>query len=113
MADPRIVKYREATLAMIEGQFPVEPPVEGDDEVARLGEALRELSRTLEARFHEIATLQKVTEKINAGLLLDEVLDYVYESFRPIMPYDRIGFSLLEEGGKILRAHWARSEAKE
>jgi len=79
--------------------------------VGRLGEALRDLAATLEKRFLEIGALRKVTEKINAGLLLDEILNHVFESFRPIIPYDRIGFSLLEEDGRVLRARWARSDA--
>ncbi len=53
----------------------------------------------------------KVTEDINAGLVLDEVLGHVFESFRPIIPYSRIGFSLLEDEGKTVRARWARSDA--
>jgi len=111
MANPRIRQYRKAAEAMKDGQFRVEIPVGGRDEIGRLGEALAELGRSLEARFGELAMLYSITEKINAGLVLDEVLDYVYDSLRPIVPYDRIGFSLLDEGGKVVRARWARSDA--
>jgi hypothetical protein len=48
---------------------------------------------------------------VNSGLLLDQVLDYVFESFDPIIPYDRIGVTLLEDDGNVARAHWARSRA--
>ncbi len=111
MRDARLVQYREATVAMKEGQFRVPIPREGEDDVAALGNALADLSTALEARFQEIDTLRKVTEKINAGLILDEVLDYVFESFWPIIPYDRIGFSLLEQNGTVVCARWARSDA--
>jgi signal transduction histidine kinase len=118
MRDTRIVKYREAAVAMKEGQFRVDIPREGEDDVAALGSALAELSTTLEAKFEEVNTLSKevntlskITEKINAGLVLDEVLNYVFESFWPIIPYDRIGFSLLEQNGTVVRARWARSDA--
>jgi signal transduction histidine kinase len=111
MTDERIPKYRQAAIAMKHGDFEVEVPLEGEDDVAKLGSALIELSKSMEARFNEIITLAKITERINAGVLLDEVLDQIYDAFRPIIPYDRIGFSLLDDDGKMVRAYWARSES--
>ena len=35
---------------------------------------------------------------MNSGLLLDEVLNNVFDSFRPTIPYDRIGLALLDDG---------------
>jgi hypothetical protein len=113
MSDPRIPKYREAAVAMREGRFGIELPVEPEDEVAQLGKALLELDRALEKQFEELRTLVRVTEQINAGLVLDDVLNHVFDWFHTIIPYNRIGFSLLEEDGKLVRARWARSEAPE
>jgi len=111
--DPRIVKYVEVANAMKHGSFDVKLTKEGTDEVADLGAALEDLARSLEKRFEEIRTLTEITARINSGMLLDDVLNYVYESFRPIIPYDRIGCSLIEGEGKIVRAYWARSTARE
>jgi len=111
MTDPRLLQYREAARAMARGQFQVPIPVDGQDDVGLLGLALMDLGATLERKFEEISSLALVTERINAGLLLEEVLEKIYESFRPIIPYDRIGFGLLEEDGRILRARWARTES--
>jgi GAF domain-containing protein len=111
MPDARIAKYREAVMAMKEGRFRVPIPHEGDDDVAALGSALADLSQALEEEFEELKTLSKVTEKINAGLDLEEVLNLVFESFWPLIPYDRIGFSLLEQNGTMVRVRWARSDA--
>jgi signal transduction histidine kinase len=111
MTDERIFKYRQAAIAMKEGDFEVEVPIGGEDEIAALGTALSDLSRSMEARFSEIVTLAKITERINAGMLLDEVLNQVYDSFRPVIPYDRIGFSLLDDDGHVVRARWARTES--
>jgi signal transduction histidine kinase len=61
-----------------------------------------------EIGIREMRLLVQVTERINSGLGLTEVLDHIYESFRSLVPYDRIGFSLIE--GSEVRAHWARSE---
>ncbi len=65
----------------------------------------------MEHQFEQLQALAQVTERINAGLILDEVLNLVFETFRPLIPYDRIGFALLTEGGKTLTARWARSDA--
>ena len=111
MTDPRIIKYRDVAQAMKKGEFRVKVPIEGDDEIAQLGHALIDLGKTLESKFDEIAKLLKITEEVNAGLMLEEVLNHVYDSFRPIIPYDRIGFALLEEEGKIVRSLWVRSES--
>jgi signal transduction histidine kinase len=112
VVDDRIIKYREAAAAMKQGRFDISLPL-GDDEVGQLGKALLELERVLECQFEQMQMLVQVTEKINAGLMLDEVLNHIYESFRPIIPYDRIGFSLLEENGTLVRARWTRTEAQE
>lgn len=111
MVDPRIRLYREAALAMKNGQFDISLPVEIQDEVSDLGRALVELGRTVETRLNALRQIVQVTERINAGLLLDDVLDYIYESFRPIIPYNRIGFSLLNEDGTSIVARWARTDS--
>jgi diguanylate cyclase (GGDEF)-like protein len=81
--------------------------------LAKLGYALHELARTLEDRFGEVERLSKITEKVNAGLVLDEVLNYFYESFLTLIPYNRIGLALLEDEGRFVRARWARSDSTE
>ena len=109
--DPRIMKYVKAAHAMKQGSYNVRLSKEGTDEVAELGAALEDLARSLEKRFEEMRTLTNITTRINSGMVLDEVLNYIFESFRPIIPYDRIGCALIEENGKLVRAYWARSDA--
>lgn len=78
-----------------------------------LQQALVEVSLRLERRVRELEALVSVTERINRGLLLDDVLDEIYDSFRPIIPYDRIGVALLEEndqGEQLVRSRWTRSD---
>ena len=111
MTDPRLSALRDAIVNMAKGNFHVNVPADGSDEVAQLGQALLNLSRTFEHRVNEKAKLQEVTANANAGLLLDEILDQLYESFRSLIPYDRIGLALLEDKGQVLRARWGRSDA--
>lgn len=114
MTDQRVESYRQATEAMEEGRFDVSIPLgEQSDEVSRLGRSLQRLAQSLETQSEQAARLAAITQKVNEGLVLEEVLDLVYESFRSLIPYDRIGLSLLAQEGHIVRAFWARSEARE
>jgi len=110
VSDPRILELCRTTQRYREGNFQAGPAVDGEDEVARLAEALHGLAGTLESSFEKIRLLGRVTQQVNSGRLLDEVLDQVYEWFRPLIPYDRIGLTLLEEGGRTVRARWERSD---
>lgn len=111
MSNPRIDRYREIAAAMKQGQFPLEVPMAEGDEIDHMGEMLIELGKELEHKYRELEALTRITEKINAGMLLDEVLDYIYDSFHGLIPYERIGLALLEEGGKLVRSRWLRTTA--
>ena len=111
--DPRIGMIIEAAERLSRGNFRLEIPDASDDAVGRLARALQELAAALERRYRELQELEKITAHINAGLLLDDVLANVYRDFRGIIPYNRIGFSLLEDGGQTVRARWARSDQPE
>jgi class 3 adenylate cyclase len=82
------------------------------DQTAALEELLLTVSQSLERRYKEAEVLLDVTHKINGGLLLNDVLDYVYLAFRDLLPYDRIALALLEEDNTVLRSSWVRSEAE-
>ena len=111
MNDARVTLYRQAAEALRKGEFDVDIPVGEVDEVSELGEALRALAETLKAQSEQSAMLATITQRVNEGLLIDEVLDQIYENFFSLIPYDRIGLALLEDGQTTVRAFWARSEA--
>jgi signal transduction histidine kinase len=110
--DPRIEQLRNAALAMKEGNFEISLPVDSnqEDSLTMLGNALGELGKSMEKRFAELEKLARVTEQINAGLVLDEILEHLYESFQTIIPYDRIGVALLNQQKTELEARWLKSE---
>ena len=113
MSDSRVTVYRRALEALRKGQFDVAVPIDAEDEIGELGRELRALADFLKAQSEQSATLATISQRVNEGLLVDEVLDHVYENFFSLIPYDRIGLALLEEGRAVVRAHWARSEAEE
>lgn len=108
--DSRITYLIEAVRRLLQGQYDVTVPTEPPDDVGRLGRVLEDLASVLHQRYVEVRKLDEITEQINTGLLLDEILDNVYESFSDIIPYNRIGFSLIDDDGETLTARWARSD---
>ena len=110
--DPRIRHYRQAIEALGVGRFDVEIADGPDDQIAELGRAIRSLAQAYQRRLSLLTSLSRVTEKVNSGMTLDEVLGFVYDSFQPLIPYDRIGVALIEDGG-VVRARWTRSAASE
>jgi diguanylate cyclase (GGDEF)-like protein len=73
----------------------------------------RELVTLVDRRTRELRSLGSLTEKINTAVGLEEVLEHVWESFRMVVPYNRIGFADLSDEGRRVRAVWARSDASE
>jgi diguanylate cyclase (GGDEF)-like protein len=69
------------------------------------------MSQTLVRRLTESARIAELAEKVNAGLMLGDVLGHVFESFRAVIPYERIGFSVLDQDQTMVRAVWARPVA--
>ena len=113
MSEKWLTRYREAMEALRRGQYDISTPDDAPEELADLDTALRALAFAMKTRSEQSAKLAEINRKISGGLLLEDVLDQVYESFRALIPYDRIGFALLEDDRQVVRAHWARSEAIE
>ena len=81
--------------------------------VKDMGDALVALGTRLDHKFAEIKALNEITDRVNAGVFFDEVLDHVFENFHSIVPYDRIGVALIEQsksGRTLVRAQWSRAD---
>ncbi|NQU61337.1 MAG: GAF domain-containing protein [Rhodospirillales bacterium] len=105
--------YRRAAVDIVpedaEREFSNLAPVAVKD----MGDALIALGGRLDHKFAEIKALSEITERVNAGVFFDEVLDHVFESFEKIIPYDRISVALIEEdekGQALLRWPWVRAK---
>jgi len=108
-----IPKYVEVTEELRKGNYNVQVPLGEGNDISLLGESLQNLAHDLELRYSQISESDKITEHINQGFLLDDILESVYDEFKQFIPYDRIGFALLEQNGRIVRAFWAKSEFSE
>ncbi len=110
--DPRISQYIEIAERLKQGDYDLDLAVSPVDEVGKLGQALQGLAQTLETHYHELQKLDEITSHINAGLLLDDVLENIYRNFQAIIPYNRVGFALIENESPTARvqACWAKSD---
>jgi diguanylate cyclase (GGDEF)-like protein len=96
---------------MLDGDFHPTLPRrrEVPDEVDTLCGVLEQLGTQVEASLHGLEKLAALTEQINAGYVVEDILQHVFESFSAVIPYDRIGCALLEEDGSVVRAFWEQS----
>lgn len=113
--DQRIPEYIDAIVRMSGGEYAIgDIPLQPADEVSQLGTALVRLSHHIETQYRQIDAISSITTHINSGLLLDDILEHVYDHFRELIPYNRIGFALIEEDaqlGQVVRARWAKSDS--
>lgn len=54
-------------------------------------------------------TFLQLTSKMAAGASFEEIFDFIYDSFQPFLPYDRIGVALIDVEEKTIRAERACS----
>ena len=108
--DKRISEYTAAAEQLKQGQYGIDVSLSPPDALSDLGRALRDLARALEARYQQTHQLSEITSQINAGLMLDEILEAVYQEFRAFIPYNRIGFSLIDDTGEQVHARWAKTD---
>jgi hypothetical protein len=75
-----------------------------------LARALQELLATQRRNAREHQQLDRITARINAGFTLDDILENIYTDFCEIIPYNRIGLALLEDGGQTVSSRWNKSD---
>jgi hypothetical protein len=106
----RIKSLIETIKAYGEERFETPPLDEGGDEIAVLNRAVAELGHRLGREFAINRKLDAIVARMNAGVRFEEVLNQVYDSFREIIPYDRIGCALIDEEKNEVAARWHRAE---
>ncbi len=78
--------------------------------VQSAGRRQRDLEVEVARRTAELERIFELTALINEAVTLEQVMDHLYENFRPILPYDRIGLALLDQDRVVLKAVWSRGE---
>lgn len=76
--------------------------------VEQLENSLQALGKSVETCARQQQKLDQITAHINAGLLLEDVLEAVYREFSDLIPYQRLGLALVEEG--MVHSDWVKSD---
>lgn len=92
------------------GSPPACLPVDGEEPLGRLGRELQLLAEMLEKREREVQQLFELVQVVERGILVGDVLNRIFDGFRGVIPFERIGCAFLSKDGAFLRAYWVRSE---
>ncbi|MCB1051178.1 MAG: diguanylate cyclase [Acidobacteria bacterium] len=110
LSPERIAVYCDTVRQLRSENFSIELNPSSENDLSELDLELVRLAGWMEQRFEEFYRLQEATSEMAKGQFLEEVLDCIFEGFERIIPYDRIGCSLLTDDYERVRAHWARSK---
>jgi hypothetical protein len=110
--DERLARYLDLTERLKQGQFDVVDLITsaGNNGFDLLETALHDLAEALRRQAEEQRSIDQITNRINSGLLLDQAMNLLYDDFRDLIPYNRIGLALIEDDGQTVRARWNRSD---
>ena len=109
--EAQLAAYVEIIARLQQGDYNLDlTPSQPDGVFQTLDQALQELAFSLELFAREQDRIDRIATNINAGLLLDDILEKVYDDFRELIPYNRIGLSLIEAGGETVFARWAKTD---
>jgi serine phosphatase RsbU (regulator of sigma subunit) len=68
------------------------------------------LAVALEQERREFERLRQIMSRVNLGLRLENVLDFVYTECRDLIPYHRIAFAVIDHARRRIEARWSRSD---
>lgn len=100
-----IRKFRQGFPAVLHP-----PPPPKNDQIAILARELSDLAKAIRQREEETRRLFEIVEDVENNLFLTDVLDHIYNGFKGLLPYERIGCALISDDELYATSVWAHSE---
>ena len=72
--------------------------------------SLLNLRKLVESKFHISKIFKSIHQMLNQGASHEKILDSLFSSLELVIPYDRMGVSLIEDEGRNLRIQWVKSK---
>ena len=91
---------------------PKSTPPDSSRQAVEFAEASKQHDLTAHTELSELRTLLRLTTAINSGVNVNEVLNYIYDVFQEIIPYDRVDYALVDENTQTVETLWTRAEGK-
>lgn len=54
--------------------------------------------------------VQEINQKMNEGLDYDKILDYIFNSLKILIPYNRMGIATVDDSTQTIRLDWVKSD---
>lgn len=108
--EKKLDKCIDRIIALNEEKTVQSDPIGSIKELEKITTELKTANANLRAFLLQRRKLDLIFLKVNLGVLLDEILETVYSEFHELLPFNRIGLSLVAEDGHTLEAYWAKSD---
>lgn len=108
--DDRANAYAAWVAQLRDGRTVPNLAADGTDSLARLGQELQLLADSLSRRERELRLLFDLVGTVEQGMLVEDVLNQIFDRFKGLVPYDRMGCAFLSNNGDSVTAYWARSD---
>lgn len=79
------------------------------DGCERLRREVASLTSTLELQRREFRRLSQIVSRVNRGQRLEDVLNFIYDEFADVIPYDHIGYASINHEQELVVSEWSRS----
>ena len=84
----------------------------GDADLLALSRSIFNMHKSSLNHLDQMVKIISITDKVSEDFTIKEALDDIYILMQDIIPYDRIGFALIDEKNRdVIRAYWSRSES--